>query len=257
MQRMSIKPLLLVALRITRDGGLSVTKEDLENTVDGEHEVRTWTVTRDVPNITELRAADRLAAECRRMITAFCVRTKFGLIAPKDVRAELDAAWAAVKDKVAVGNQQFTGCQLRASCIRGEILTSDQEAADAILHDLASWFRRLDDAVRACDAQTIRDTLTEMKGADMLLGPEHSKVLQDAVATAKQIATTVTAEVGKKHREMEEVKRELDFAPLDAAAFYFIDVSTPGTLPELPVHGSIEILNERLVDVEEPVEVGA
>jgi hypothetical protein len=236
MQRLTLKPSLLVAVSISRSGGVSYAREKLEQTLVGNHEVSVWKTTRDVPDVADVKKADAIASECRRKIAALCYRTAFGWIAPKEKEAELNQAWAEVRARVQQANaEELRTCRLTATCVKGEVVTDDHEAAEAILKDIGAFFAEVMEAINACDVKKIRQAVASMKGVDGLLDPAHSAALKAAVKQVKQVASILHKEVEKKGQEIAAVIKQLDLSPIDAAMVMFIETEAPKAAALSPV----------------------
>lgn len=223
MRKVTLKPSLLVAFRVARVGGVMYGKADVVHDGDGIHDVTTWKVTKDIPNLPELKEADAVAAACRRLIAQHCVLMPFGLVAAKENEIKLTAAWTEVQTKIDTANATLKGCKLQATCVKGEIVTDDQAAADGMLQYIGGLFTELKAAITVCDAKKIRETVTAMRSVDTLLDEVHSDQLKKAMDAAKKVASKVVVEVDKKHKEIATVVQQLDLSPIDAAAVYFLE----------------------------------
>lgn len=250
-QRVTLKPSLMVAVVISRAGGVSYVREALDSSLEGVHEVKSWKVTKDVPDIEQLKKADAIANECRRKVSAICYRTAFGWVAPKESESELQKAWDQVKVRIVEANQELTACKLVATCVKGEVMTDDREAAEAILRDIGQFFTTVQDAIARCDVKAIRQTIADMRGIDTLLDPEHSKALKDAVATAKQVAKTLKSEVEKKGQEISAALKQVDMSPIDQAMVMFVET---GDSPQM-VLGSPAPAAAGISEIEHPIQV--
>lgn len=224
MQRLTLKPSVLVAFSIGRLGGVRYARQPLDQQRQGEREVTSWQTTREVDDVEELRRAQALVAECRRRMGALCYRTAFGWVAPREREAELAQTWAEIRARVEQANaEELRRCRLVAACVTGEIAQDDQAAADAILADIARFFGDVMEALQACDVRRIRQTVAGMRGVEALLPDAQSEALRTAVRQARRLATVIRQEVERKGREIEAVVRELDLSPIDAARVMFIE----------------------------------
>jgi hypothetical protein len=250
MRRITLKPSLLVAVSISRGGGVKYLREELQppEQVPDKHEIKVWKTTKDVLDAEEFKKADRVAGECRRRIAEICTRRAFGWMTPKSREKELEAAWEEVKERLAETNAELKTCTLVGTCVKGEIVTDDQAAADAILQDIGAFFKDLLTAIEACDAKRIRATVATMKGLDQLLEPTQSEALQTAIKTAKSLATTITKEVDQKGKEISVVVKTLDLSPIDAAMVYFLETNAPVETGA----GQVVPGAEQLAEVEHP-----
>jgi hypothetical protein len=230
--RITLKPSLLIGASISRTGGLTNSRMLLDESLDGQHEVKKWEVTRDVPNLEELQKADAVASECRRMLSKVCYRTGFGTVCPKDREGELVTIFKEIRVTIDNANVTLVGCKLSASFVRGEITTDDQEAAKAIGADISGFLQTLADAIGKADVKAIKQTLLQMKGIEQLLPVGQSETLTKAINQARTVAKTIAAEVVKKGRQIEDVKTELQTADIDLAraAFLEVDLGEPEAL---------------------------
>lgn len=223
MQRLTLKPSVLVAASLTRTGGVSYAREVLNESQDDDHEIREWKTTRDVPKLSQLKKAEAVASQCRRLLGEVCYRTSFGLVCAKEREPQLLDAAKQIRQLVEQANLELNGIRLHVSLIRGEIVSDDQAAAEAILQDLAGFFTTLQGAVEGCDVKQIRQTLATMRGVEQLLEPAQSETLQAAVRAAKHAAGQIAKEVEKKGREISEVVQELDLSAIDVARTMFLE----------------------------------
>jgi hypothetical protein len=228
--RLSLKPSLLVAVQISRVGGVTYARGAASEESGDNYEKKTWETTKEIPNVAEFKTAEAAAAECRRLISAICYRTSFGLLCSKDREKELTEAVKVVKAKIADVNSALQTVRLTASVIRAEISSSDQEAAQAVVQEIGGFLAELTSAVEACDVKKIRQTVGAVKGIESLLPEIQSQSLRSAIAAAKKAASTIVKEVQKKERTIDEVRRELDLSPIDAARMMFVEPDA-GTAP--------------------------
>lgn len=235
MQRLTLKPSVLVAASLTRTGGVSYAREVLNESQDDDHEIREWKTTRDVPKLSQLKKAEAVASQCRRLLGEVCYRTSFGLVCAKEREPQLLDAATQIRQLVEQANLELNGIRLHVSLVRGEIVSDDRAAAaEAILQDLAGFFTELQGAVEGCDVKKIRQTLATMRGVEQLLEPGQSETLQAAVKAAKHAAGQIAKEVEKKGREISEVVQELDLSAIDVARTMFLEFEPARPVEPVP-----------------------
>jgi hypothetical protein len=217
------KPSILLGRSITRVGGVLYTRQDGHVAVEDGREEKTWTTTRVTEDLEEYKESERLASECRRAIDTVAVATRVGLIVPLEKEAELDEAIILVRKKIAEKNGVWKHSKLSCSFIKARIATDDQQAAMAIGQELSGFMKELTGALDSLDVKKIRSVVASVKGMDSLLPAEASKTLHEAMAAARAAANTISKEVEKKGRRIEEVREELNLAPIDVARTLFME----------------------------------
>ncbi len=222
--RISLKPSLLVGASVSRSGGARYERHPLDERIDGDGSLTaSWQTTKHVTNVDELKRAETLVSELRRMLRTVCYPTAFGLVCPKDREKALDAVTEQIKAKADEVNADLKTCRIAATVVKGEITSNDKEAADAIVGEISGFLKELEAAIQTCDAKKIRQTVAAIRGVDTLLPDIQSKVLNDAVKAARKAATLIVREVEKKGKAIEAVRSELDLAAVDMARAYFLE----------------------------------
>lgn len=225
--KISLKPSLLVGAAVSRSGGVTYVRREIdEQTSPAGALTKTWETTKHVANVDELKRAELLAGELRRLLRTVSYPTTFGLVCPKDREPDLDAITEQIKARVMDANAELTGCRLAATVVKGEIKSNDTEAANAIVKEIGGFLTELEAAIHSCDARKIRQTVAAVRGVETILPDVQSKVLKDAVAAARQAACLIVREAEKKGRSIEEVKEELDLSAVDLARAYFLEPDT-------------------------------
>ena len=220
----TMKPALMVSSSIARVGGMRQSKENEHVELDGAHEVKRWTAIRDVTDRNDLKAADAVASECRRMLRQVCVGTAFGLVCPMDRKQELTEIIGQIRARLTEANKTLNTCHLTSMFVTGTIVSDDKEAAEALTAQLGGFLGGLSAALEACDVKKIRQTLASMKGIETLLPPIQSAAINKAMAAARKAAAFIRHEVEKKDRSITAVRMELDLSELDVARAMFVEV---------------------------------
>jgi hypothetical protein len=252
-QMVTFKPSVLVGASITRQGNVRYEREDLGTETPDGIEIKSWKTTKTTEMLDEYKRSEAVASECRRMLRAACYPTAVGLICPMDQRDRLDAAIAAIKDKIRQANGEFQLARLGCTFVQATIATDDQEAATAIARELSGFMQELTAALESCDVKKIRGTVASMKGIEQLLPGTASQTLQTAIQTARRAASTIAREVERKGRAIDEVRREIDLAPIDVARILFVEVEEI----QVPAPTADPEATERMEAIEQTEEAGA
>lgn len=240
LNRVTLKPSLLIGATISQAGGVVRRQQVTGTERDGDREVKTWEVVRDVADVGQLKLASKTVNRAKNVLRKVCYKTAFGWMCAKDREAALIEGLTKIHAMVDDSNLKLDKCKVFAAFVRGEIVSDDKQAAQAIAKDLTSFFDTLQAAIKSADTKTIRQTVLQMKGMDALLPEGQSLALVKAMNTARKLATKIVVEVEKKGRQIDEVKAELDLTDIDTARAAFIEAE-----PVAPIAATSDPLEER------------
>lgn len=239
---LTLKPSILVAPYLSRQGGVEYEREDLARQRVEERETATWRTKRTIANVAEMKAADALISECRRVLYRIGGRMAFGLVVPVERKAELDAAVADIKARIETANETYLYTTVSAYFVQARFASDDPEAAAAIAEEIGGLLRDLKAALDAADVKRIRALVAAAKGMDSMLGAAEGTALKAALDAARQAAKTLVKEVEKKERAITEVREELNLAPVDTARTLFLEFAPAA--PVTPAAAAGEVAGE-------------
>jgi len=239
MQRITLKPVLLIAAHLRIGGGQRNIILDRQTEADGLRQVRRWKTTNIIENIEEYKKAQALVSTCWRMIDKLSPKLTFARVLAKENEQEFITTIATVRKLFAKANAEFPTVNLTCAFLKGEIVSDDRAAAMDIQNDLKAVAAELKAAVAVNDAKAIKAAVVKMKGLDTLVPDIQGKAMLAAVKVAKSLANKIEKLGEDKAAEIEAVKKELDLAPVDELRFAFVEADLPATAVEQPVAAAV------------------
>ncbi len=222
-----IRPGLLVALRTRVQGGVTYARRDLEETEN----TKTWETTRVMADVAEHAAANRVRGAARSAIVGVCAKTVFGLLCPSAREAEFDAACARARQVAGAFNLRGITCKVFVDVLKGRIAENDQEAAAAIVREMAGLIADLREGVGNLDPVAIRQAADRARQTAAMLGEEQQRVVGAAVKAARKAARAIVRRIDKAGEAVADVMRDLDLSAVDTARITFLDLADK-LLPE-------------------------
>lgn len=189
-----LKPGILVSLKTTLVGGVSYERRDLERehaTETGASEAR-WETRRQIDDPAEHARATKVRSEASSLIRKVCTASAFGLLCPLAKVAELDAACAAARELCDLHNAAAQSTAVRIYVLRGQIATSDEEAATAIASEVKALLERMKSGIGSRDAAAIREAAGQVKEISSILSDEDAAKVQVSIEAARKAARQLT-----------------------------------------------------------------
>lgn len=228
-----LRPSVLVVLRTRIEGAVRYQRTDIEaDHAEGKKRVAKWETTRVIENPEEHAEAIVTRGKVISLIRSTCsVTSAFGLVAPLDRREKLEERLREAREVVAAFNRKARTCSVSFAAIRGEIATTDAEAARAIIGEVGRQVAAMRAAIAAVKPEEIRKAATEAKALAAVLSDQKRDEVGEAVKAARDAAREITRRVVKSGEKAATVLREIDTTALVAASRTFIDLDS-ATPPE-------------------------
>ena len=239
-RKITLRPSVLVRFITRLAGGVTYIRRDLSDNLDGNTETKTWETTRVVEDTEEHARASRVRSALYQQVRKVCADTVIGLICQRESEAKLDEALAKCDEMAREFNSTAKTCRLACIGVKFNVEASNEAAAKAIAGQIQDMLVELKAALAAADVQKIREVLASARGLETTLPTSDGEALGAAVKAARVAARTIKREVEKKQRDIEEVKREIDLAPVEAARAFFLDLSEDKPTEAVPLQETEE-----------------
>jgi formate-dependent nitrite reductase cytochrome c552 subunit len=175
--------------------------------------------TRIIDAIDEFRAVDSDRTRLRNKILDICSNTCIGWLCPRKREGDLRKRVAAVQAEIRIINNGTTHYTLTDGCVIATIETDAEVAAKTIRDTLKDALESLREAFQEGDYEGMRAIVRGLKGFDALVNDEAAEKVGEAIAEARRIANTISREVVRKARKLEDVQAELSLEAIDTARF--------------------------------------
>lgn len=226
----TLRPGLLVSLSIRITGNVSYSVRDLEKRhkeEDGTERAR-WETERIVENAAELRRAEKVRSEARKLISKVCARSSFGLLCPSSWEKELHANIAEARRLAAEFNGKARCTEMQVYAIVGRVAQDDVEAARAINAEVRTLMREMTEGIKGLNVKRVRDAASRARAVGSMLSEDASAKLKVAIEAARAGARKLVA-------AGEESARAIDKEAIKAitqARTAFLDLDAGDVLSE-------------------------
>lgn len=249
--RTMIRPGLLVALSTNVRGGVSYERVDLEEDAN----TKRWETTRRMTDPEEHDRAVKVRGQAAAMIRGACIQTGFGLLCPLGQEQALDVAAREARELVAEHNRASKWTQVSVRMLKGQVASSDVEAATAIAGEMAELVRRMEAGIRDLDPKAIRDAAGRARQASAMLAQEQQDAVGRAVAAARSAARQIVRRVEKAGEDSAGVLKELEGGVIQTLRMTYLDMEGDGAgedaAPPVAAMPAVEV--QRLAEVAEEV----
>lgn len=251
-----LRPASLVLVRSSIEGAVSYARKTLtpETLTPEGALVSSWETDKKVSDAEAYAEAIRVRAAIRNGISGACaVTSAFGLMCPAEKIPALDAAIKVAEERAEAFNsamrQRGSRCRVWCAVIRGEVSSSDEEAARAVSREIASMVREMREGIRAASPARIRKAADEARALASVLSDSDRNATSAAIAEARSAARTIARRVSKAGEVAAVVLSEIETSKLDSARWTFLDLgaeiiapeSAPSFAPDAPILGTPEI----------------
>lgn len=241
MDKITIKPGILVSLSVRASGGVTYDREDIvkpgeesggtDEVLENEEapaqsapEVAEWKTRRTIEDPAEHKRATKARSKCRSLIASVCTNTAFGLLCPEPKEAALDEAIAEARLLAKLHNENPANLRTRVQVyiIKGRIAATDQEATRAIASEMTALMEEMKSGLLDTDAAKVRDAAMRAKKMAAMLDADAGKKVTAAVEKAREVAREITKALAKKEDAV-EIVRQANLDVLDSARSLFLN----------------------------------
>lgn len=228
-----IKPGILVALRSSVVGGVTYSRADLgleeeEATavaqLSAEASVEKWETTKIVTDPQEFKRAGDVRSKAAAEVRKVCIQTSFGLLAPADREAELDAAAQKARELIGEFNASSQHSKVSIYLLKGRIASTDEEAVRAIGAEVSALVVEMNQGIDRLDPEAIRKAASAAAQLGAVLDARQQQVVSAAVEAARKAARTITKRVEKEGEAGSVVLASLQRDALETARITFLDL---------------------------------
>lgn len=242
-----IKPCYLVSLKSTITGGVSYQRVDLDKDESGGTETLRWETTRVIDDKAEHERATQVRNKATGVIRRVCYLTSFGLICPLDKGEEFDEAVKEARRIEDEFNQGAVHSRVSVYILKGQIASSDEEAARALAAEVTSLIAEMQRGIEQLDVEGVRTAARKAREMAATFDEEQSRVLNEAIVQARKAASTILRRVEKKGEKADVVLSEIKRNELDKARAAFLDYSEQ-TQPETDAVPAVQ--KQRFADLD-------
>jgi HPt (histidine-containing phosphotransfer) domain-containing protein len=241
MDKITIKPGILVSLSVRASGGVTYVRQDIvkagEETDTGTDvvleneetptstapEVAEWKTRRTIEDPAEHKRATKARSKCRSLISSVCTNTAFGLLCPESKEVLLDEAIAEARGLAAAHNNNVANVRTRVQVfvIKGRIAQTDQEATRAIADEVGALVAEMKQGLLDTDAERVRDAAMKAKKMAAMLDVDTGRKVTAAVEKAREVAKEIVKALAKKEDAV-EIVRQANLDVLDSARSMFL-----------------------------------
>lgn len=222
----SLRPGVLLSLRVSHKGGASYTQIDREQTTDKVGaEVTRWKTERRIEDPEEYERGSKLRNKCRTIITGACLQTPFGLICPLDQIKKLNDAMQTARATAAQFNSSAKHSWIVIGALRGKIEQNDTEAMRAIGTELKDLLRRMKEEVSQANPTNVRDLAWRAKQLGGMLEDTQQTQIDKAVKAARKAASEIAKRVEKQGEETAAVLATLKLEELELNRFAWLEAT--------------------------------
>lgn len=229
-----IRPGILVALKSRVSGGVSYQRLDIEKGADRSK----WETTKLVEDPEEHNAATKARGAALGAISKLCSKTTFGLLCPLDSEAALDAAVIEARAIVRAHNDKATFTKVEIYILKGQIASSDEEAARAIGQEVASLVAEMSAGIDKLDAGSIREAANKARELSAMLGEEQQQAVNGAIEAARKAARQIVKRIEKDGEQAAIVLADIQRGSIEKARMAFLDLEDAGNAEALPAHNA-------------------
>jgi hypothetical protein len=265
MDKTTLRPGILVVMRTSIINNVTYEKTMIqsEHITDEGTEEASWETKRVVKDPAEFDLAKRARADAAAPLRRVCVQTSFGMLCPKDLAQDLDAAIKESRAAVDAFNMVANLTRLKVFILCGVVADNDVEAVRAISAEIQDLIAEMKDGIENADPTKIRVAATRAKALGRMMSGEAAEKVQNVIATAREAATRI---VRAGEQAAQEVDRQ-SLHVLELARTAFLDLEGDGVVGEVKgearaidledefqdtfVAAVQPILNRQSVDIEE------
>jgi hypothetical protein len=221
-----IRPGILVSLKSTVAGGVEYQRTDLASEAldTGAHRAK-WETTKVVQDPAEHERATKARAKALQGIRAICSPTTFGLLCPLSRERELDEAVRAARAIVSAHNATAVATFVSVYCLKGQIASTDEEAARAIGSEVAALIGSMSGAIDRLDAEAIRDAADKARTMSTMLNDEQAEKVSEAIKQARSAARAIVKRIEKDGEAAAIVLADIQRGAIEKARIAFLDMS--------------------------------
>jgi hypothetical protein len=229
----TIRPGLMVVLRVAVRGNVSYTKEVIQSetiTPDGKAKEK-WQTEKTIVDPVEHVESVKVRSRARQIVTNVCTPTTFGLLCPMDKEKELNEAIRESRKLVTEFNLRAKTTKIGMIVIAGKVADSDVEAARAINAEVNELMQAMEVGLKNLDVKAVRDAADKAKQLGSMLSDNASEKLKEAIEVARKAATAMkkAAETGAAEIDLVAIQK------ITNSRTAFLDHDMAGEI-EAPVH---------------------
>lgn len=207
----TIRPGLLVVLRVSVKGNVSYTKQIIESETimaDGKAKEK-WETERTIVDPAEHEESTKIRSSARQNIVNVCTQTTFGLLCPMNKESELNDAIRTSRRIISEFNGRAKTTKINMVAITGKVADNDVEAARAINAEVTELMETMENGLRNLDVSTVRNAADKARLLGSMLSDGASAKLKDAIATARAAATAMNkaAETGAAEIDLVAIQK--------------------------------------------------
>jgi hypothetical protein len=229
MERMTLRPGLLVHVSTSIKGNVKYSVTDLGKDSDGVSEDSRWQTDRHIADKAELEAATKARSKARSLISSVCAQSPHFLLCLESRADELDKAEAEARAVVAEFNRSAKLTQIVLSVFVGVVAPDDARAIRMVNQEMANLMQAMQEGMKNLDVKKIRDAADTARSVGQMLTPEMQAKIEDAIQLARK-----TAREMKKASEVGAV--EIDrraIAKIENARTAFLDLEDASAIGEV------------------------
>lgn len=182
---------ILVSLKTSVSGGVTYTRRDLEEVVQGRNVVSRWETTKLVRDQDELRRATEARNRASYTVRRVCTHTSFGLVCPASRAADLDAAIVEARRIAEEHNASARFSRVEIHVLCGRVDGSSPEAIRAIASELGEILSGLTSATERLDVPAMREAASRALQIVGLLPDDLAAEIRRMVDAARTAARAV------------------------------------------------------------------
>jgi hypothetical protein len=228
----------------------STTEQD-DGRKDSE---RIRTTRKIVTDLEERAAAEKLANALRYQVACLARPTALGPLCPLDEEQQL----LAVIDGCIARATEFNATARYHHVVVGLVPVrmegNDERSSRLLVLQMQELLAELQGAMEQLDAPKIKGALMRIRTVATIFPEQQQQQLIPALVAAQKLAATAKREVGKKGRDIEAVKAEMDLSPIQTARLAFLDLASP---QELQAVSNGQGTRAAALEMEAPVPVKA
>jgi len=240
-QVLNLPPSFLVIQSVSTPGDVSYETVADERTMveavgdDGvDTSKRVRTSKQVVVNPQEYEAAKKLAGQMRTALRQLGNSIQQGVVlVPVAREKELDKLIEQCDLDAINFNASARHHFVRPSIQKTVVTTDAEKTARDVAFQIQEKMDRLKEAMDKCDVKQIQNVTSQLKNWTKVLNtPKDKRTITAAIDAARTASKWIREETTKKGRLIEDVRQEINAAPVDTARIMFLEYAAP---PEMEV----------------------
>jgi hypothetical protein len=249
MDKTTLRPGILVVMRTSIVNNVTYEKTIIqsEHLTDEGTEEASWETKRVVKDPAEFELAKRARADAAAPLRRVCVQTSFGMLCPKDLAQDLDAAVKESRAAVDAFNGVAKLTCLKVFILCGVVADNDVEAVRAISNEIQDLISEMKDGIENVDPTRIRVAATRAKALGRMMSGEAAEKVRNVVDAAREAATRIVKAGEQAAQEVDKQSLHV----LELARTAFLDLDGDDTVGE--VKGEARAIDLEEVSLDEPI----